>query len=219
MLKRTFLGVVAVLAFELPASGAIIINNPFVDGNSQTAMADDRIKGMGFTMGGAAFDLNSVSLRMCFATGADVCTGIAGASLGIPVLRLFSDNGGLPGSELLTFTNPAFGLGYADYTFLAPSAFTLQANTSYWLVLHSSNDGEFTWEANNPQTTPSGAFAIHLGSLFGAAGAPTPPTVGSGILNIYSLDGTAVVPEPSTILLSIVGLGVIAGIRLRRIRG
>lgn len=208
MLSRTFTLLAAVLAGSTCAWGTTIISNPSVNDGVQTIFPGfggiDGIKGMGFTMGAVSFNLDSVDLRLCFSDEADGCFNGSAGTVGTPVVRLFSDVGGIPSAELLTFVNPMFALGTADYTFLPSGPFTLSAGTSYWIVLHSGDGGEFSWKANDPQTIPAGAFASHLGELVGGD-APDPPDSSSEFFNIYAVNGTAV-PEPSGALLVIVGL-------------
>jgi hypothetical protein len=198
----------------------VIIENPSVDDGTQHlfAFGQDWVKAMGFTMGATPFQLDSVSLRLCFEDeGADHCEGAFGniTDDGIPAVRLFSDVAGAPGAELFTFTNPVFAVGVGDYTFLPPASFTLLGGVSYWLVVHSANGEVFSWEANDPATTPTGAFATHWGALARIDSAPTPPGSEdlSDLLNIYTLNGTAV-PEPG--VLSMVAVGILLMGMLRR---
>jgi hypothetical protein len=205
-------GLISLLIVESAAQATVIIENASINDGTQHSFAagQDWVKAIGFTMGATPFQLDSVSLRLCFEEeGANHCPGtFAGLNDAIPAVRLFSDVAGAPGAELLTFSNPVFAVGVGDYHFLPPEQFTLMGGASYWLVVHSSNGEAFAWEANDPATTPSGEFATHLGALARIDSAPTPP--GSEdlteVLNIYTLNGTAV-PEPGT--LSTVAIGII----------
>jgi hypothetical protein len=200
---------VVALMISTSAWSTVIISNDSVNDALQTIFPGtggiQGTKGMGFTMGPLAFQLDSVDLRLCFDNVAAGCFPAANGSVGTPVLRLFSDIGGLPSNELLTFTNPVFGFGIEDYSFVPAAPFTLIAGTAYWLVLHSGDGGDFSWLTNDPQTLPAGAFASHLGMTTGGD-APEPPTSSSTFLNIYAVHGTQAVPEPATALLLLAGL-------------
>jgi hypothetical protein len=195
---------VAALLISASAWSAVIISNDSVDDGAQTIFPGgggiDGIKGMGFTMGASSFQLDSVDLRLCFGNVVGGCFPLANGSVGTPVLRLFDDVDGDPSTALFTFTNPVFGLGTTDYTFLPSIPFTLTALTTYWLVLHSADGDDFSWKTNDPQTIPAGAFASHFGQKVGGD-APSPPTGVSDFLNIYTVRGTQFVPEPPVVFL------------------
>ena len=176
------------------AQTTIISNHPGNDG-TQTAGINDatRTKGMGFTMpGGLGYTLDAVTLRLEFTT-VDVT----------PVIEIYSDAGGVPGASLTTLNNPgSFDLGIGDYAFTPAGSFTLEADTSYWIVA-SSSLATYSWKASSPSETPTGV-ATHIGATFGAY----PPTGTSGILTTYFVDAT-VVPAPGSLaLLGLAGLAV-----------
>jgi hypothetical protein len=197
------------LLISTSALSAVIISNDSVNDGAQTIFPGlggiSGIKGMGFTMGASSFQLDSVDLRLCFGNVVGGCFPAANGSVGTPVVRLFDDVNGNPSTALFTFTNPVFGLGTADFTFLPSIPFTLTAMTTYWLVLHSADGGDFSWKTNDPQTIPAGAFASHVGQKAGGD-APNPPNSPSDFLNIYTVRGTLFVSEPPVIFLLLAAL-------------
>ena len=82
-----------------------------------------------------------------------------------PQLEVWSDVGGSPGTPLFEFDDPAVFVGEKDFVFTAGSAFTLQANTTYWLYLRAvpANGETFLWEATEPDTLPIGPGAVAVG--------------------------------------------------------
>ncbi len=196
-MKTTPVLVAAAAALAVSAQSladTIISNSPGNDG-TQTAGINDgtRTKGMGFTMpGGLDYTLDLVSLRLDITT-----TDVS------PLVEIYSDAGGVPGSSLTTLINPgSFALGINDYAFTPSGAFTLEAGQSYWVVA-SSTLGTYSWKASSPSETPVG-MATHLGATFGAY----PPSSSSSILTTYFVDAT-VVPAPGSLaLLGLAGLAV-----------
>src|SRR5262245_30126668 len=92
-----------------------------------------------FTAGGVSQTLGSVTLRL---------ENIGRAAQSVTVHLFDNTTNGMgqdvPGSSLLTigsFTIPAFTNSFADFTLAAPSAFTLQANTTYWLEAETGTAG------------------------------------------------------------------------------
>ena len=104
------------------------------------------------------------------------------------------------GTNLVTFTNPTFGGGTTTYTFPAGSAFTLAANTTYWLVGHT-NSSATDWITSNPQTNPSGSGAT-FGTYAQSTNSGVTWTNTTANSPKFQLDGTpAGVPEPSSLVL------------------
>src|SRR5262245_26311899 len=104
-----------------------------------------------FTVGGVSQTLGSVTLRLDNTAPADETVTV----------NLFSNttqNGfDVPDSSLLTIgsvTIPALTNSFADFTLSAPSAFTLQANTTYWLEEDLGGaPGAVAWAETNSTTT------------------------------------------------------------------
>ena len=161
------------------AQAVELISN--LDGNdgSQSADLDElRNKGMGFTMPGEEYHLDSATLRL-ETFGPNVS----------PIVEIWNDVSGVPGAPLVTLINPTFAAsGIANYDFIPPGAFILSPNTTYWLVAHGHAGADrYDWKANSPGVVPTG-FATHVGAMWDADGAP--PTNNSSILCSYALNGT-----------------------------
>ncbi len=154
----------------------LISNMPGNDGTQSAALQGGRIKAMGFTMPGDSAELGTVTLRLDLTS-----TGV------VPLVRIFDDAFGVPGAELLTLDNPAtINIGTDNYEFTPPSPFTLQANTTYWLVVYNTGATSLSWRANSPAIIPTG-LATHAGSLFSTNTGPLPPVGSSTILNSYEI--------------------------------
>jgi len=168
-----------VSAVFTPALATELISN--LDGNdaSQSADLDElRNKGMGFTMPGAEYRLDSVTMRLA-TFGPNVR----------PIVEIWSDAGGLPGVSLVTLVNPVFAAsGIANYDFIPPGTFNLAANTTYWIVAYGEAGADrYDWKASSPAQIPTG-LATHAGALFDTNGPP--PTNTSSIICSYALNGT-----------------------------
>jgi hypothetical protein len=192
--------VLALMIAAGQASADIIISN--LPGNDATQTAGinsgTRTKGMGFTMGAGDYYLTDVTMRLDI-TFVDT----------VPVVEIFTDAGGVPGTSLTTLLNPTIDtLGIANYSFTPSSLFTLSGGTSYWVVASAADDiNTYSWKASSPAQNPTG-IATHIGATFGAY----PPSNSSSIIVSYEINGRAV-PVPSS--LALLGLG---GLALRRRR-
>lgn len=131
---------------------------------------------------------------------------------------LVSDNGGLPGSSVLTgFTVPAIPTSSpADLTLTPTSTVTLEANTDYWFVLSASGSGgDYQWQYTNTLSAsfPNYAVSNDNGATWAIG---TPP--GPFMLQANSSSASAV-PEPSSVSLAAIGLlafGMLACVRRLR---
>ncbi len=99
-------------------------------------------------------------------------------------LQLFSGSPDPGGSALVSFSVPVLNTtGDGLYTFTPDAAFTLQANTTYWLVAYSLQTGsgnQIQWLTSNPGVAPTG-IATYAGGRFNTPAA-IPPTGGTGCL-------------------------------------
>ncbi len=173
------------VAVGLVAQAETLISNlPGNDGTQSATLNDLRNKGMGFTMpAGSAYYLDRAVLRL-YTTGPNVQ----------PIVEIWSDVGGIPSASLITLTNPTFEpSGIANYEFTPPSAFTLEAGRTYWVITYGTANGDhFGWMASDPYVIPIG-LATHFGARFDEDGPP--PTGSSYTVNSYAIEGT-LVPEP-----------------------
>mgnify|MGYP003572055765 FL=1 len=166
-------------AFASTAQADELISNlPGNDGSQSADLDELRNKGMGFTMPGTDYTLDSAVLRL-ETFGSNVA----------PIVEIWSDVAGLPGAPLITLDNPAFApSGIANYEFTPPASFTLMANTTYWLVAYGPvGVDRYDWKASSPGVIPTG-IATHAGAVWDSNGAP--PTNPSSIICSYAMNGS-----------------------------
>ena len=156
----------------------LISNLPGNDATQSADLDELRNKGMGFTMPGDQYQLDSVTLRL-ETFGANVA----------PIVEIWSDASGNPGAPLVTLVNPVFAAsGIGNYDFIPPGTFMLAANTTYWIVAYGQAGADrYDWKASSPSQTPTG-LATHAGARFDTDGPP--PTTNSSIICSYALNGT-----------------------------
>jgi hypothetical protein len=168
-----------------------------------------------FTVGGVSQTLGSVTLRLVNGTGADETVTVQlFDNTTDPISHLDE-----PGSSLLTFgsvTIPAQTNSFADFTLSAPSAFTLQANTTYWLEAETGTLGSpIEWaETSSMTTTGPGTLGVWAQASSLPNWDPVPNTPGAGRLQL-EVDS---VPEPSGLALLGLGAAGLLGWRFRRRR-
>jgi len=170
------------LAHPALAQVTLISNLPGNDGTQSAALSSTRNKGMGFTMpAGQDYILDYVTLRLATTAATS------------PIVELWTNVGGLPGTAIETLTNPTIApSGTANYDFTS-SGTTLTAGESYWIVAYAAvGAAGYDWKASSPAQIPTG-LATHLGALFDTNGPP--PTTNSSILCSYSVTGTLVPVE------------------------
>jgi hypothetical protein len=164
-----------------------------------------------FTVGGVSQTLGSVTLRLENTANVD-------QTVTVHLFDNTTQNGfDVPGSSLLTigsFTIPARTTSLADHTLSAPSAFTLQANTTYWLEADTELNIVEWAETSSTTTTGPGTLGSH------AESSSNPPqwlasSSGRRQLEVDSAQVTGV-PEPSGLALLAVGGAGLLGWRVRR---
>lgn len=199
------------------APGAVIISNTpgtATSANGAIVGSLTRSLAQGFTMGSSDYQLDSVTM------GLQVDAGGRNFDL-----QLFSGSPDPGGSALVSFTVPVLNTtGKGLYTFTPDVAFTLQANTTYWLVAYALQTGspnQIRWLVSNPGVAPTG-IATYAGGRFDSP-AVIPPTGEFPVFSIFAVEGSAAataVPEPSTALTVMAALAGIWGMaRVRRARG
>jgi|SRR5271165_4115345 len=166
----------------IPSRADLVIGNLPPDNDLNASLIGfGQTATMGFTMGSSSYALTDAELRL----------GLIDPSSTAPLLQLWSNASGKPGTSLLTFTNPSLSTSPHTYTFAPSTAFTLQSNTTYWLDLTSSSTtgAFFLWLGSNPAVTPTGSGATFFGT-----------TNANGVLDSFQVDGI-LVPEPSTLFI------------------
>ena len=157
------------LALASIAHAGVAFSNFPVSGTTGYPLngSDDTHAAMGFTVNGGNHALNSVDLHLFFADPSKVT----------PELSIYTDNLGIPGTLIETFTNPNFNTGYADYNFTLNRNVNLSNGTDYWIVLENlTGTFDFNWVQGDPPVTPTGNFSY--------------------IDSYYSFDGISWIGEP-----------------------
>jgi len=217
---------IAILAcfVALPAGAGVIIGNysagsTQVEGSGVFGLSS---KAAGWTMpSGTNYSLDSVTLDLEYNYW---YTGLLAPTV---TAAIYGGSGSGPtGSALVTLVDPSFvnagdpsSHAHANYVFTPPSAFTLTAGTTYWLVLSASQPSgqmDIDWMKSDPLITPSG-IATLAGYRFDSSGV-VPPLGISSTYNTFEVDGAAQAssaPEPASMLLAAAGLSVVL-LRRRR---
>jgi hypothetical protein len=130
-------------------------------------------------------------------------------------LSFRADDNNAPSSSVIgTLQSPTSGSdAFGAFVFTATSAITLEANTTYWMVITSPDSGNaFAWVRSSNSPTPTGLFTFGIQAISYNSGANWQE--GSNGPHSFSIEGSAV-PEPGVILLSILGLTALVLLRRR----
>ena len=154
-------GVAAVLlAAGLLAAGLLVTDSPaaaqavttFISNTEQPRGITFWVRATAFTTGTSTYTLSSIGVDTMVQTGSVT-----------PVVAIYGDNGGNPGTLLATMTTGAGTIIRSGVsTFTAPAGTTLSASTTYWVVTSNSaaTDGQgFKVAIINNATLDSGAAA------------------------------------------------------------
>jgi hypothetical protein len=151
-----------------PVVTTTILSNVNASENTSISLDSGRVAAVGFTMPDSAYTLSYVRLKLVLDPGeADSV-----------VVRLFTNAGGNPGSQILVFNDPVLPRETGDpelTTFVPASLYTLRADSTYWLVVHNENATAVQWTVGTPTVTPTGV-ATFVAAKVDALIAPLPPT-------------------------------------------
>jgi hypothetical protein len=161
-----------VLGLAPAARAVVLIGN--LPGNDATS-----------TFMNAPYTLDYVDLRLNYFNTSSV-----------PVVQIYSNVGGNPGTALTTLNAPPIVVGPGTVRFTPSGTFTLDPSTTYWALVwnNATVANSFQWLASSPAVTPTG-IATSAGYRF--SNGPPPPIGNSTTLNSYEI-GATLVPEPTT---------------------
>jgi hypothetical protein len=192
----------ALLALTIPAQASLLIGNLALDTQSTANAAYSATvwRAVGFTVGSSSTTLTDIGFELT-ATG------------GNPVVLLFNDSTGNPGSVLDTLSVSGSGTAWTA----TPSATTypLAASTAYWVVVEGTASVSGNWYYSSTDT-----YTLNNGTTFGGTRVKNGANswgLSSGGLgpNQYAGMNVNVVPEPHQYAM-LAGLGLIGFAALRR---
>lgn len=170
-----------------PVVTTTLISNLSGAENSDISLDSGRVAAVGFTMpDDSSYILTTTRLKLRMG---------AGESDSI-VVRLFRNSGGNPSSPILTFNQPLFPQENNQptvTTFTPPTAYTLAADSTYWIVVYNAGSGSVGWTTGSPSLTPTG-LATFAGARVDSLNAPAPPTTDVNAIGQFSVQGTRIVP-------------------------
>lgn len=218
---RTVIFICVVLGIALGGQArAVVLLDSGLDGTTASNLSAGGGKALGFTMGGTSFTLDNIQMRLG-------TNNVANANSSSVISLYSSTTDGAnstwkPSTLLASFITPTFtGTATQNYTLSLPTAFTLSANTTYWVVAYSTNGniGVLTWLGTSSTPTTSGGVSVSGLSGWFNAGQGNNPNLWTGTSALYNdlvITATAI-PEPSAIALLGLGLtGLVVWRRLRR---
>ena len=127
------LAVLAVLATVAPQQAAAQTVTTFISNTGQNLTGNSNaIRATAFTTGTGTYTLSSVAIKLT--------TQNAGSPT--PVVQIYGDTGGNPGTLMATMTNPAAVVDNTLNIYTAPANTTLAGGTTYWLVTSNSASTE-----------------------------------------------------------------------------
>ena len=125
--------------------------------------------------------------------------GLGSTGTPSPVVRIFSNVSGAPGSALASFTTASAVSAKQVYSFTG--SFVAQQNTSYWVVLSNANSASlesYEWYSNDAFTQPSqnnASGVSYLGTQESNDLGPWSTTLPSLSIAIYAESTATAVPE------------------------
>jgi len=168
-------------SFKPPTTIAVIGNvNP--SENTFIALDNGRTGAVGWTMPhGESYLVSYVRLKLDMDVG-------EGDSV---VVRLFSDSGGNPSAQVLAFNPPVLPpeTGTPALTTFTPATFfTMQGDSTYWLVVYNQGSGSVEWTVGTQTPAPSGVATFVVAKV-DAGIAPAPPTTPVATIPQFSIVG------------------------------
>ena len=124
------LAALAVLALAVPEQAEAQTVTTFISNSAQVgSTASNLLRATAFTTGGnsGGYELSSVDVYVSTSTATPT-----------PLVEIYEDNAGNPGTLHATLSNPAALTELSANTFNAPLNTTLNASTTYWLVVSNS---------------------------------------------------------------------------------
>ena len=214
-LSKTGLVAIAALAASASLSQAVVLISSIgtTDGSATTIGIGVRSgKAMNFVMAaGDDYSFDSARLSLSGAT----LTELNNLNIGL----WSNETGTTPiASELVSLSYAGTSSGNI-YDFTPDSSFTLEAETTYWLVLERYDEtGSVAWESFTEPAT--GTIASSTARIFPSGSGQTADPVTwqttSGVFNAVEINGT-VIPEPGAYAL-LAGLTGLSFVMLRRRR-
>ncbi len=202
------------MTFIANANGAMLLDSG--QNGSGVGNLNPGGKALAFTMGDDAFTLDSVQFRLRTGDTAPLTTTFA--------IYESTTSGTIRPSTLgVELSDPALVINTTQsYTLTPTSSFTLQANTTYWIVAFSAATNEgFGWAFDNPDsvattngvtvpaTSGSNPAAGRFYQFNNSSNIVTDPATWTGLSSITNdvvVNGT-LIPEPTTLaLMGLAGL-------------
>jgi hypothetical protein len=169
-----------------PIVTTTLISNLSGAENAEISLDSGRVAAVGFTMPDTSYKLTTARLKLRMG---------AGESDSI-VVRLFRNAGGNPSTPILTFHQPFLPVenNQPQVTTFTPQAiYTLQADSTYWIVVYNAGSGSVGWTTGSPSLTPTG-IATFAGARVDSLTAPSPPTSNTNAIGQFSVIGTRINP-------------------------
>lgn len=164
-----------------PIDTTTLISNLSGAETGEILLDSSRVAAVGFTMPDSSYKLTATRLKLRVGSGESDSI----------VVRLFRNAGGNPGTPILTFVRPVL-LPENDQptvsAFVPSTLYTLQADSTYWVVVYNAGSGSVGWTTDATPTGPATFAGARVDDLI----APTPPTTSSGSIGQFSVIGSRV---------------------------
>jgi hypothetical protein len=172
---------------------------------------NNTLVGQGFSVGATPWDIQQI----------DVGLASSGTGTTDPRVYLYSDNAGVPGSQLSEFTLSGSPVSTSKQTFFFTGSYSAQPSTNYWVLLKDANapsQSSFEWYLEDSLATPTARNSSGI-SYLGTKVQDFTGGLWTDTLSGLSVrvQAVAAVPEPPTYALAMVAgvLGASAAARRR----